>query len=167
MFIVRHSNIICPSVKLSTLWLCPRVDILTSGHIILECRTDHHASFLYIVTCVHSIPVDHVCTDSSWHLLLLILNRKRELSQMKCRHCRLRSSLGNATSWDPDGTRLRSVWQPGHDWPIRRQFEPITAQRRRELYAHAVANGCVVWQWRLIGLYICVRAITIVSAFFM
>ena len=22
------------------------VDILTSGHIILECRTDHHASFV-------------------------------------------------------------------------------------------------------------------------
>ena len=38
---------ICPSVKMSTLWLCPRVDILTSGHIILECRTDHHASFVY------------------------------------------------------------------------------------------------------------------------
>jgi len=46
MFIVRHSNIICPSVKMSTLGLCPCVDILTSGHIILECRTDHHASFV-------------------------------------------------------------------------------------------------------------------------
>jgi len=46
MFIVRHSNIICPSVKMSTLWLRPRVDILTSGHIILECHTDHHASFV-------------------------------------------------------------------------------------------------------------------------
>ena len=32
---------------LNLIWLllCPRVDILTSGHI-LECRTDHHASFV-------------------------------------------------------------------------------------------------------------------------
>jgi len=31
---------------MSTLGLRPRVDILTSGHIILECRTDNHASFV-------------------------------------------------------------------------------------------------------------------------
>jgi len=31
---------------MSTLGLCPRVDILTLGHI-LECRTDRHASFVY------------------------------------------------------------------------------------------------------------------------
>jgi len=39
-----------PSVKMSTLGLRTRVDILTSGHIILECRTDHHASFVYYNT---------------------------------------------------------------------------------------------------------------------
>ena len=47
MFILRHSKMICPSVKMSTLGLRPHADILTSGHIILECRTDHHASYVY------------------------------------------------------------------------------------------------------------------------
>jgi len=32
---------------MSTRGLRPRVDILSSGHIILECRTDRHASFVY------------------------------------------------------------------------------------------------------------------------
>jgi len=33
---------------------CPRVDILTLGHIILECHTDHHASFVYCYTGHHA-----------------------------------------------------------------------------------------------------------------
>jgi len=48
MFIVRHSNIICPSVKMSTLGLCPRVDILTSGHI----RMSHWPS---CIICIISL----------------------------------------------------------------------------------------------------------------
>jgi len=49
MFIVRHSNIICPEVKMSTLGLSPRIDILTSGHMILECRTMNIMHHLYNV----------------------------------------------------------------------------------------------------------------------
>jgi len=38
---------------MSTLGLRPRVDILTSGHITLECRTDHHASLVYVTWLEH------------------------------------------------------------------------------------------------------------------
>ena len=50
---VWHSNMICPEVKMSTRGWSPSVDILTSGHIILEWRTMNvmHHMFCRITNC--------------------------------------------------------------------------------------------------------------------
>jgi len=50
---VRHSNMICPKVKMSTLGLRPRVDILTLGHIILVWHTMNimRHTFCHMTNC--------------------------------------------------------------------------------------------------------------------
>ena len=50
---VRQSNMICPEVKMSTRGRSPSVDILTSGHIILEWRTMNimHHMFCRMPNC--------------------------------------------------------------------------------------------------------------------
>ena len=50
---VWHSNIICPEVKISTRGRSQSVDILTEGHIILECRTMNimHHMFCRMTNC--------------------------------------------------------------------------------------------------------------------
>jgi len=70
MFIVCHSNIICLSVKMSTLGLHPRVDILTSGHITVALTIMHH---LYNVSyvcfsralCIHCKVGREACVGSA------------------------------------------------------------------------------------------------------
>jgi len=50
---VRQSNMICPEVKMSTRGQSPSVDILTEGHIILECCTMNimHHMFCHMTNC--------------------------------------------------------------------------------------------------------------------
>ena len=64
---------ICPSVEMSMLGLRTRVDISTSGHIIiLACHTRHHVSFIYCQShvCILFYPLRQ-CSENSHYLCQL------------------------------------------------------------------------------------------------
>ena len=75
MFIVRHSNIICPEVKMSTLGLRPRVDILTSGHIILDCIISRIICIMLNTVSRSTVLSLYLMTLSPTLLLLLLLRQ--------------------------------------------------------------------------------------------
>ena len=69
----KYIILLCPSVKMSTLELCPRVDISTSGHIYVS-MSHSPSCVICIILCLMSLIVKgrYVSSDS-----LIVLVRPR------------------------------------------------------------------------------------------